>query len=535
MEYGAGLTLAVTSAAEAAGRDRAAIEGGIDSFDLMWRAGSVAAAIVQREFGDLLSHGVALYAGRGNNGGDAYVVAEQLAQAGITVRLHATAPPATPDAQRAAQQAASALTHGEPTGSERLIIDGLLGTGHRGALRGDVAAACRHMDRARCAGARIVALDLPSGLDATGGEAAEGIVPADCTVTFGTIKRGLLLNRAVAGRILMADIGLGEHGTINGRDDAWQYLAPAACGQRLPAIAWNAHKGTRGRVAIVGGERGMAGAVAWAAHGALRSGAGLVRAVVEEASIAAMQSLVPQATARSWESFRAGDIPDDGSDDLVPEPIDALAIGPGLGRTDYAFALLERLVWSYRTTPIVLDADALALIAFGAQARGDSAATLLASWSQSHPGIVCTPHPKEFARLLDAPVPTAWDERAARARQFAREAGVTLLLKGTPTLVAAPVDAPLTVVPHGTPILATGGSGDLLTGTIAALLAQQVPPADAAIIGATVHGLAAEIATSRLGGVRGGVLDDVVAAYPAAWRQIEQPAELPADLLARIR
>ena len=532
MEHGTRLTLAVTTAAEAAARDRDAIASGIPSFDLMQRAGAVAARVIRHEYADRLADGVVCCAGPGNNGGDAWIVAAELARAGVPVRVVSAGAPRTPDAQRAAAEAAPLVTPGEPTGREQVVVDGLLGTGHRGALREEIARGCARLEAARHRGACVVALDLPSGLDATTGEAAHGTVPAHCTVTFGTIKRGLLLQRAAVGRLVVADIGLGAHGQPHGRDGAWRYTAPASLSAVLPPISWNAHKGTRGRVAFVGGQVGMAGATAWAARGALHSGAGLVRVAVEPPSLASLQSLVPQATAVGWEAFRTGVVPDDGGDVLIPERFDAVAIGPGLGRTDYVLALLEQVVWSYVRTPLVLDADALTLVAHAARAQGIDARALLASWAENRPALVCTPHPGEFQRLLGMPLPADWEARAELVRTFARDAGITLLLKGAPTLVASPRDETLEVVPHGTPLLATGGSGDLLTGIITTLLAQGMPGSESAVMGATVHGLAAEVATARLGGVRGGTLESVLDAMPDAWRTMEGPSPLPSDVLA---
>jgi NAD(P)H-hydrate epimerase len=532
VEHGTRLTFAVTTAAEAAARDRDAITSGIPSIDLMHRAGAVTARVIRREYADRLADGVVCFAGPGNNGGDAWIVAAELVRAGVRVSVIASGAPRTPDARRAAAEAAPLVTTDGPTGREQVVVDGLLGTGHRGSLREEIARGCAQLQAARHRGACVVALDLPSGLDATTGEMAHGTVAAHCTVTFGTIKRGLLLQRATVGRLVVADIGLGVHGQLHGRDGAWRYSSPASLSALLPPISWNAHKGTRGRVAFVGGQVGMAGATAWAARGALHSGAGLVRVAVEPPSLAPLQTLVPQATAVGWEAFRTGVVPDDGGDALIPEHFDAVAIGPGLGRTDYVLALLEQVVWNYAQTPLLLDADALTLVAHAARAQGIDARELLASWAENRPALVCTPHPGEFQRLLGAPLPAAWEARAELVRTFARDAGITLLLKGTPTLVASPRDVTLDVVPHGTPLLATGGSGDLLTGIIATLLAQGMAGPESAVMGATVHGLAAEAATARLRGVRGGTLETVLDAMPEAWRTIEGPSDLPPDVLA---
>jgi NAD(P)H-hydrate epimerase len=510
--------LRVTTAAEAAARDQAAIAAGTASFELMLRAGTAAAAVILRDFALRLSHGVALFAGSGNNGGDAYIVAAQLARAGVAVRLYAAAPPRTPDAMRAMQLAAPALVHGAPTGHERVVVDGLLGTGHRGALREPVLAACTRVALACDGGARVIALDVPSGLDATTGAIAEGSPEAHATLTFGTIKRGLLLSRGHAGRIVLLDIGL--NGATDGDDGAWHLSNADDLARWLPPIAWNAHKGRRGRVAVVGGHEGMAGAVILATRAALAAGAGLAHAIVDAPSVAAVQLTVPQAMAEPWSSPTAG------------QRADALAIGPGLGRGTRSSQLLERIVMDHRDRPLVLDADALWLVAEVATTRGTDAASLLHQWTRPSRAVVCTPHAGEFARLLGTSVPVEWDARVGALREFAVRAGVTVLLKGTPTLVATPDGGPITVVPHGTPLLATGGSGDVLCGVIVALLGQGLAPLEATVCAATVHGRAAELATARLGGIRGGTLDDVFDALPSAWRQLEQAVTCPPGVLA---
>jgi len=544
VEHGARLNapvhaLRITTAAEAAARDRSAINAGTPSFDLMLQAGTAAASWLLRECGHVMAHGVALLAGPGNNGGDAYVVAAQLARAGIAVRLHASAPPRTPDARQAAQLAAPYLVHGVPTGHERLVIDGLLGTGHSGPLRDATAADCARLMLARDGGAKIVALDLPSGLDATTGAVAEGSVPAHVTLSFGTFKRGTLLRRDHVGRLVLLDIGLRLHGNVPGEhdDEAWRWADDAALRElgrpALAADAWTSHKGTRGRVGIAGGDVGMAGAVVLASRAALHTGAGLVHAIVDEQSIAPVQSLVPQALAHRWPSQLAGRRTDErtGAESTAvgrPTPsqanadprYDALAIGPGLGRSRASAMVMQRLLDLHRGTPLVLDADALWLAADAANALGTDTASMLRHWIRDIAQVVCTPHPGEFARLLGTPLPDSWDERAALLAQFANRANCTVLLKGTPTLVAAPDGQPLWVVPHGTPMLATGGSGDCLTGIIATLLAQRCPARDAAVLGATLHGRAAERATASRGTTRGGTLDDVMHELSGVWADI---------------
>ena len=488
----------------------------------MLQAGTQAAAAILRDYSDRLQHGVALYAGVGNNGGDAYIVAAQLARSGVKARVHAVSASRTDDARRAAALAAPSLVHGAPTGHERLVVDGLLGTGHRDALRDEVRRVCDVLALARERGATIVALDMPSGLDATTGVIAQGSVAADVTLTFGTNKRGLLFARGHAGRVLLLDIGLERHAFHD--DGAWLMADDVTIARMLPDTPWDAHKGRRGKLALVGGATGMAGALVLSSRAALAAGCGLVRSWTDPSGMPVLQQAVPQAIAELWPV----------ESDAASESVwgTALAIGPGLGRGDTSYALLKRAVRENADVPLLLDADALTLIAMHTSSR--DAASALRELGANSANVVCTPHPREFARLLGAPVPADWQARADVLQDFATRANATVLLKGTPTLIAAPNGGRVHVVARGTALLATGGSGDILTGIIGALLAQGLAAGSAALLGATAHGLAAEIATEKARGIRGLTLDAVLQALPDAWRAMAQPTNFPPGIIAEL-
>ena len=527
------MALRVCTAAQASARDQAAIRAGVPAFSLMLHAGTAAAEALLRFAGDRVAQGVAVYAGSGNNGGDAYVMAAQLARAGVRVRMCAASPPRTADGQRAEALAAPRLVHGEPTGHEQVVVDGLLGTGHRGELRGPIAAACVALASARARGACSVALDVPTGLDATTGEIAVGSEAADLTVSFGTFKRGHLIARAHVGTLQLADIGLGVH--ADGDDDAWHMISARSLAASAPAIAWNAHKGTRGHVAIVGGADGMVGAVILAARGALRAGCGLVRALAEAPGVGAVQQAVPHAITRRWpapvsleQGAAAGRAEPWGS---------ALAIGPGLGRSSASLAVLQRALQENVGIPIVLDADGLSLMAMTEGTHGDGLGRVTArlrELAQGVPALVLTPHAGEFARLTGAPTPSNWQARGDVLREFAMRCQATVLLKGTPTLIASPDGAQIRVVARGTALLATGGSGDVLTGMLAALLAQGASGVDAAVLAATVHGMAAELVASTVQTLRGPTLDDVLDALPAAWRMLQTTSAVAPGIIASL-
>lgn len=487
----------VVSAAQAAARDTRAIEAGVPSRALMQAAGHAAVAEIQRAAGGRLQAGVDVYAGGGNNGGDAWVVATALAAAGVPVRVHEVEAPRTPDAIAEKADASMVLQRvAPPRGRPGVVVDGVLGTGGRGAPRGVIAQACADIAAARRDGAFVVALDVPSGLEASTG-AAEGAPSADLTVTFGTIKRGQLVARQLCGTIVAVDIGLGAHAGI---DDGAAVLADAAWVRAaVPRIAADAHKGARRKVAIVGGARGMAGAAVLAARAAVRSGVGLVKLVVAGGNLDIVQGAVPEALAAEWPTSDA-----DAAD--IVAWADALLVGPGLGRGAESRALVERMLRGHRK-PVVLDADALNVFEHDAA----SLAALLAG----RPALL-TPHPAEFARLAGCTTDDVLARRYDIAGELAATLGATVLLKGVPTIVSAS-DGRSVVSASGTPVLAQGGSGDVLGGIAATLLAQTDDALRAGAAAAWIHGRAAELA-SPLGDVRGVTLEDVLAALREAWR-----------------
>lgn len=506
------MVLRVVTADDAARRDAAAIAAGVPSRALMQRAGVAAAQEIAVKYRDRLTGDgtVAVFAGTGNNGGDAWVVASTLAASGVRVTVHAIGEPRTDDARAERAHALAQVRFAEVSGGERVVVDGVLGTGARGTPRGEVAGALEAMRTQRSAGAALVALDLPSGLDATSGDDANA-VSADLTITFGTIKRGLLLARAVAGEIVVVDIGLGAHNEL---DDGAPTLVQASDARRAtPPFAADAHKGARGRVAFVGGAEGLAGATTLAAAGALRSGAGMTRLVVEGASMSAVQGTAIASTAVRWPG-------DDAGAEGIASWAHALCIGPGLGLTNASRNAMERML-ANSSCPVVLDADALTHAAL----QMDSVRGLLGGRR-----AVLTPHVAECARLTGESNERIEQERFDVGLSLARSLGAVVLLKGTPTVISAP-DGRVAVSASGNPALATAGSGDVLSGIITTLLAQTGDPFLSATAGAWVHGRAAELAAARHG-VRGTTLDHVFDQLSAVWHEPQSAPEPP--VLARL-
>jgi ADP-dependent NAD(P)H-hydrate dehydratase / NAD(P)H-hydrate epimerase len=485
----------------------------------MQRAGAATAAEIVLRLRERLFAGALVFAGPGNNGGDAWVVAGALAAAGVRVRVCEPVPAATDDARAERESArgrggveiveagTEALSAGDTYRGEGIVIDGLLGTGSSGPPRGAIAAAVAGMLIMRERAAAIVALDVPTGVDASTG-AVNRPVRADITFTYGTLKRGHLVARAACGRIVVLDIGLGEHADL---DDG----APRAVNARwvasyVPEIPADAHKGTRKKLAIVGGGAGMSGAVILAARAAWRSGIGMIKLVVARESLDAVREAEPQALTSAWPASSA-----DAERDIVGWA-DVVAIGPGLGGGAAARALAERVLRDF-SGPVVLDADAIN--AFNADV--DAMAKLLSG----RPAVM-TPHPAEFGRLSGIPVDDVLRRRFDVALPTARHTGAVVLLKGQPTIVTAPDGARL-VSASGTPLLAAAGSGDVLTGMVATLLGQTSDAMSAAACAAWVHGRAAWLAQRGERQTRGLALDDALAALPRAWRVRARPSRYP--------
>ena len=507
----------MTTAAQAAARDAAANAAGVPSRALMQRAGAAGAAEVALRYPFHLASGALVFAGPGNNGGDAWVLARALAATGVRVRVCEPVGAKTADACAERALAVPTVTlhawseatvRGLAESAERLVVDGLLGTGAAGAPRGALADAIDAVSALRARGATVVALDVPSGLDPSTG-AAERAVTADLTLTFATLKRGILVARDRCGGVAVLDIGLDDPGAP---DDGAPTLVDARwVTSVLPPIAAGAHKGTRKRVAIVGGAEGMAGATILAARGAARSGVGMVKLVVAAESLAVVQEAEPAALAARWPTGEGGLTGE------IVEWADAVAIGPGLGHNADARGLVERVLRAWRG-PVVIDADGLNVFAGDADGLG----ALL----DGRPALL-TPHPAEFGRLAKMAVDEVLESRFDAGQMLAARCRAAVLLKGLPTVVTS-IDGERLVSAAGTPALATAGSGDVLTGIAATLLAQIGDPLLAGAAAAWAHGRAAELAhgapdAGRLT-ARGITLDDVLSALPAAW---EVDARLP--------
>lgn len=464
---------------ESAAFDRRAIDIlGVPQRVLMENAGRAAAQLLA----DLFPEGrVAVVVGAGNNGGDALVLARTLKSWGreVTAVLVADRDPEEPllHGWSLPLEDDSALDSargggGGLLGSAAVVVDGILGTGIRGAPRERQA---RAIARVNGCGRPVLALDVPSGIDSTTGAVPGEAVRARVTVAFGAPKLGTLLHpaRALTGRLVAVEIGFPPWGPA---DAAAAVATPAWVRSRLPVRRSDTHKNAVGRVVVVGGRRGMAGAVVLSARAAMRAGAGLVQICSPASNREVLQAAAPEAIFVD---------PDDA--DAVGAALaaaHAVAVGPGLGTTSASAWLLGRVLAGPPTTT-VLDADALNLLAEGRPSALPGALKGRAA--------LLTPHPGEMARLRGVSPRDVSVDRVAVARAAATDYGCAVLLKGAPSLVATP-DRRLLVDVQGSSDLAVAGMGDVLTGTCAALIAQGLEPRDAGAVGLYLSGRAAVLA-----------------------------------------
>ncbi len=476
--------------------DRLSIEMGVPGAELMERAGAGVVRTLEERWSGLEDLRVAVVCGKGNNGGDGFVVGRRLAQEGLPAAVYLAAPreqitgdaghhlerleaQAGPVVQPPPEDLTAALSEAD------IVVDALLGTGLRGPPRPTVA---RLIEAINDCGRPVVAIDLPSGLQADTGEVAGACVRAAVTVTFGLVKVGHLFHpgRAHCGALELVDIGFPD-AAIARCPATTHLLTREGIAGLLPRRSPVAHKGSCGTVAVVAGSEGMTGAACLTADAALRAGAGRVRLgapaslhdILEIKLTEVMTRPLPEVRRSRCLSLRAlGEV------ERLLEEAQALAIGPGLGRHRETGELVRRLLSRPDLPPAVIDADALYALSEGGPPPG--------------PGRVLTPHAGEFQRLSGCDPVGVAEDPLRLAAEYAASRSVVLVLKGAPTVVAAP-DGSTFVNPTGNDGLATAGSGDVLTGLVAGLLAQGAGSLAAAACAVFVHGLAGDLARDELG------------------------------------
>ncbi|MCS7207170.1 MAG: NAD(P)H-hydrate dehydratase [Dehalococcoidia bacterium] len=507
---------------------------GITRDTLMENAGLRVAEKVWTMLGKRPGAEVLALIGPGNNGGDGLVAARHLASWGAKVTAYLILPRSPEDAKLTAARQRGVEVVEAPSDEELrtlrtllaradLVLDAILGIGRRRPFEGLFAevldvTVCAQRERPEV---RLVALDLPSGLDADTGAVDTHTPYADLTLTLGFPKVGLFRFPGAerVGRLEVVDIGIPEH---LAEDIALDLLDARWARHTLPPRPLSAHKGTFGRVLAVVGSPRYIGAAYLACMGAARVGAGYV-------TLAAPTSIHPILAAKLTEVTHLP-LPEAASGVFSPEAVrelrrsasqfEVLLIGCGLGQTPAAEALLRHLLLSETPLhiPMLLDADALNILA--RQERW---------WEKLRAPAVLTPHPGEMARLLDSTVEEVEQDRLGTAREASQRWGVTVVLKGPFTVIASP-EGNVRLSPFANPALATAGTGDVLAGAIAGLMAQGLHPFDAASLGVFLHGLAGEVARQEIGDA-GTIAGDLLPLLPRVIKGLKAGHHLPFSVM----
>jgi ADP-dependent NAD(P)H-hydrate dehydratase / NAD(P)H-hydrate epimerase len=480
------LPVSLYSAAQVRALDAYAIgELHVPGYTLMKRAGEAALRFLRVRWPTC--HRIVIVCGGGNNGGDGYVLARFAQAAGLTVTALSAVDPEhlKGDARQAYQDFAASGARTLPFSPEHLndgdvVVDALLGTGLHSAVRADAAEVIRAIN---ASAHPIFALDVPSGLDSDTGEPLGETVRADGTITFVALKTGLFVGRGPehSGAVYFDDLEVPVPATPQ-FGPRLERITEAEIAAALPRRARTSHKGDFGRVLIVGGGIGMPGAVRLAGEAALRVGAGLVTVAVAPENVVAIVAGRPELITLPLNDERA-----------LPEAIekaDVVAIGPGLGKTEWASRALRTVLDSDKH--LVVDADALNLIAeHGARPRDQ--------W-------ILTPHPGEAARLLGASAAEVQHDRLASLARLVDRYGGVVVLKGAGTLVGARSRVP-GICERGNPGMASAGMGDVLTGATAGVLSQCGDPFLAARVAVLAHAMSGDVVAR--GGERGLLAGDV--------------------------
>jgi hydroxyethylthiazole kinase-like uncharacterized protein yjeF len=471
---------------------------GIPGTVLMENAASAVMAEMERFFDGLGHLKVGIICGKGNNGGDGLALARRLSIRGVPVRVALLAPFSSVTGEAKINlsvlrkmdveivQNAAARSLADIIAWSDVLVDAIFGAGLSSPLKGVYAQAVNMMN---ASGRHIVAVDIPTGIDADTGATMNIAVEADLTVTMALLKRGLVLfpGARYAGTIRVADIGIpaevvekeGVSLSLLDRGSAWGVMA---------SRQGDAHKGDYGHLMVLAGSPGKAGAAVMAARGALRTGVGLVSVAAPNALVPIIQSQLVEAMCIPSAESIEGTLGIGSADELLKaaDAMSAVAIGPGLS-THFETVQVVRNLIPRMASPLVIDADGLnALVGYTDILKRAKAP------------IIMTPHPGEMGRLLSKSAAEVQTDRIGTASGFARKYNVTLVLKGAATVVAVP-DGRVFINSSGNPGMATGGTGDVLTGMIGGLLAQGLTAEQAACLGVYLHGLAGDLAATEKG------------------------------------
>ena len=491
---------------------------------LMDNAAQAVAEAVHEALTALEGERVVIFCGGGNNGGDGLGAARWLQSYGVSVRAFVVGAALDAVQGDAALELAMFTKAGgrvEALSTEDdwvlaelaaskadVLVDALLGTGFHGELEGDVLRACELLNKSE---KYILAVDIPTGVNADNGAVCEQAVRADHTVTMALVKTGLLLypGREYCGDIELADISMPVKLVEDYKSDKYR-LTDEIVRELLPLRKANAHKGDAGRVVICAGSPGYTGAAALASDAAVKAGAGLVSLYTPLSSRDVLAIKLTEVMVHGLLERMPGILGGGAASDVASsaEAADVLAIGPGLGTSESTQEAVRTILQKI-TTPVVIDADALTALAGHTE-------ILAAMQAQK----VLTPHPGEMARLTGLEIAEIEADRINVAKKYAEEWQAIVVLKGAPTVIGCP-NGTVYVNSTGNSSLATGGSGDVLTGIIAGLAAQEISLQEAAICGVYLHGLAAELTGIDIGLAAG----ELAALLPQAREQMLYGAE----------
>ncbi|MBD3170810.1 MAG: NAD(P)H-hydrate dehydratase [candidate division Zixibacteria bacterium] len=493
--------------------DKRAIEGmGIPSLELMENAGAAVADELMNLFTDFVDLSVLIICGKGNNGGDGFVVARYLEEEGVAVQCYLLGKPEELKGDAAANYNRAIGVGIKVTSIEDIadffvqsdvdvIVDSIFGTGFHGGIRG---IAAEVVERMNGLGIPVLAVDCPSGLNSTTGEVSKPCIYADYTVTLARPKVGLYIfpGREYAGEVSIVDIGIPSEAVE--QEDIDLYLStPDFLQENLPERMPQGYKGTFGYLYVLAGSVGLTGSACLTAESALRAGCGMVRMgvpaslnpIFEIKLTEVMTSPLPEVDKRGCLALRGlGEIRKD-----IKDWANAVAIGPGIGTNHETRELIRRLVPSIEV-PMVIDADGLNNLAGADEV-----------FKQLKAPCVLTPHPGELSRLMEEPIETLTIDRFKTLREAARKFDCVIVFKGAPMLVGEP-SGTIYVSPTGNSGMGTAGTGDVLTGIIGSFLAQGMNVFEAAICGVYAVGQAGDLAlefTGNRGMIAGDIRDNI--------------------------
>jgi NAD(P)H-hydrate epimerase len=505
--------------------DKLAIhEFNIPSLLLMENAGKSVYEEIIKHFPDVKNKTIGIFCGKGNNGGDGFVTANYLLKDKINIKVfllgkkNEVAGDAKVNLRKLIKEGvhiheintvADVEKLNEYTKDVDIVVDAILGTGFRGAALGLVG---RVIDFINNMKKPIVSIDLPSGVNADTGEVLGACIKADITVTLGLPKTGLIFYPGIkyAGKIIVKEIGYPKE-IFEKEKSTFELLESSFVKEKLPKRELNVHKGSVGKLLIIGGSRGYTGAVLLAAYSSLRTGVGLVTVGIPASLSSIIETKLVEAIKLPLPETKDNSISLSAEKNILNALAnhDVLAIGPGLGRNKETWQLVRKII-DKTDKPTIVDADGLNAIAQDVE--------ILSKIKSKRLKLILTPHPGEMARLINSTQDVVQTRRVDFAKEFAQKYNVILVLKGFHTVIASPLGL-VSINPTGNPGMATAGMGDVLTGMISSLVAQGMDLYDAACCGVYLHGLAGDIAKEKYTEY-GLIASDVIESIPLAIKKV---------------